>query len=117
MTKLENLLQKSEKLEIQNFEAKNSMTPLFIEVVEFCKVQSELNITQNKGVYEFTPKMLYSIFEQNNSKYFADQLWTHSDNPKNLKANPKNKVFFTSPRRCVYRYIVQKETKEEVESS
>jgi len=54
--------------------------------------------------------------EKNNSKYFADFLWTHSDNPKARKANPKNTVYFRDVRRSVYT-LLPVEKKEEVESS
>ena len=103
---LDSLLQKAESIEIRDFEVKNSMTNIFSRVKEFCEAQSALYLKQNKTVYEFTPKMLHDIFEENNSKYFADLLWTHSSNPKNLKSNPKNEVLFASPRRSVYTWIV-----------
>lgn len=106
---LETLLLKSKDIELQEYEVKCATTNIFNKVVEFVKAKSELESKQNR-VYEFTPKMLYKIFEINNSKYFADLFWTHSNNPKNLKANPTNEILFTSPRRSVYRLM----TKEEV---
>ncbi len=105
---LDKLLQKSSSISLKNYEVKNSMTNIFSRVVEFVKVQSEVHLKKTGKVYEFSPKMLYDIFEENNSKYFADLLWTHSSNPKNLKSNPKNRVYFNSPRHSVYTWKVEK---------
>jgi len=116
MTNLEKLLEKSDKIELKDFEAKNSMTNIFSDVVEFIKRKTELERTKGNE-YLFTPKMLHELFEINNSKYFADQLWTHSDNPKNIAKHPKNAVLFTSPRRSVYKLIVKSEKKSESENS
>jgi len=74
--KLETLLQKAETIDIENFEAKNSMTPLFLEVVELVTQHSAIYLKREGKTWEFTPKMIYTIMEKNNSKYFADFLWT-----------------------------------------
>ena len=104
-SKLDKLLQKSEKLEIQDFEVHNSMTNIFIDVVEFVKRKTEIEFTKNQSVYEFTPKMLHELFEINNSKYFADLLWQNSTS--NSKIGKKLPVF-ESPRRSVYRLLTKK---------
>jgi hypothetical protein len=107
--KLKDLLRKSDSLELQDFEVReSSMKNVSKQVVEFVTAKTELEAKENKE-FLFTPKMLHEIFEVNNSKYFADFLWTHSDNPKNIVANPKNKIYFTSPRRSVYKLKVTEE--------
>lgn len=107
--RIQKLLEKANKLQLEDFEYKNSMKNISLEVIEFIKRKTEVE-RKNGREYLFTPKMLHEIFEENNSKYFADFLWTHSDNPKNLKKNPKNRIFFTSPRRSVYKLIEEAKT-------
>lgn len=116
-SQIEQLLQKSKTITITSFEVTNALSNMNQRIVEFVKAQNEVNINQKKDVYEFTPKMLFKIFEENNPKYFADFLWTHSDNPKNKKLHPRNQIFFHSPRRSVYRLVeVSKKVSEEKSS-
>ena len=109
--KIEELLQKSDSLELQDFEVRtSSMKNVSKQVLELVTRKTEIENKKNRE-YEFTPRMLFTIFEENNSKYYADLLWTHSDNPKNLIANPKNVISYTSPRRSVYKLkVVEKST-------
>ena len=104
--KIDKLLQKADSLELQNFEVKNSMTNIFSGVVELVKRRTVVVKKRDNEIYEFTPKMLFDIFEQNNPKYFADLLWQNSTSNKKLG---KKKPVFESPRRSVYRLIVKKD--------
>lgn len=115
-SQIEQLLQKSKTIQITNFEVSNALSDINQQIVDFVKAKTEVE-NKNNVVFEFTPKMLFKIFELNNPKYFADFLWAHSDNPKNKKLHPRNQVFFTSPRRAVYRLLKVVEKKVEVESS
>ena len=104
--KIDKLLQKADSLELQNFEVKNSMTNIFSGVVELVKRRTVIVKKRDNVIYEFTPKMLYDIFEQNNPKYFADLLWQNSTSNKKIG---KKTPIFESPRRTVYRLIVKKD--------
>ena len=109
---LEKLLQKSDKLTLENYEVKNSMTNIFSRVVEFVQRKTELE-SKRGNVYLFTPKMLHEIFEENNSKYFADLLWQNSTS--NSKIGNRIAIF-ESPRRSVYQ-LRKVEKKSEVKTS
>ena len=108
---IEDLLQKSNSLELQDFEVRtSSMKNVSKQVLELVTKKTEIENKKGRE-YEFTPRMMFTIFEVNNSKYYADLFWTHSDNPKNLIANPKNVISYTSPRHSVYKLkVVEKST-------
>lgn len=108
--KVEKLIQTMSTMKIEDYETRKPMNNFFVEIVDLVTRTNDLSMKRDGKPFLFTPKMLFESFKQNNAKYFADFLWTHSDNPKNLKLHPKNKIFFTSPRRCVYQLLVEKTT-------
>lgn len=108
-SKMEELIRRAESLAIEDYLPKSATTNVYNEVVELVKAKTELEKSRGKDFWYFTPTMLAEIFSdsENTSKYYADLLWTHSDNPKNVKANPKNEVLFHSPQRGLYHLITE----------
>ena len=96
------MLARIEKIDAANYQTQNATDNVAAEILIAVKHKTKIMEAEGK-TFDFKPKMIYDTVQRNNPKYFADYLWTHSDEPKNLKANPKNKVYFQKLEKGWYR--------------
>lgn len=95
--KFEEALARAEAIEESSYATKSST----VNVADRAFKTAARMVSAGKWT-QFKPRMLYDSIQENNPKYFADLLWTHSDIDKNLRANPKNKVLYTQVERGWY---------------